>query len=148
LTILPPLLALAAGRIPRPRRAPVIRPKEIELHMTTAKILRQHCLENWRWFHPGSGELRDPVVGAKLKRMGMQRGVPDFVLIPPSGRVCFLELKRIGERLSEEQEDFRLWCITHAVPYCVAHDIDQVLTALDAWGCLRIVIPKRGIGSS
>jgi hypothetical protein len=65
---------------------------------------------------------------------------PDFVLIGPSGRVFFLELKRIGERLSEEQEDFRLWCVRSAVPYAVA--------TLDAWGCLRIVIPKRGSGSS
>jgi hypothetical protein len=126
--------------------SPVHRPKEIELHCAVATLLRQHCLETWRWFHPANGELRDPVVGAKLKRMGLQKGIPDFVMIAPNGLFHGLELKRPGERLTEEQGTFQSWSIARGVPYCVAHDIDQVLQVLDRWNCLRIVIPKRGSG--
>jgi VRR-NUC domain len=143
MTAMPPLLQLALGKKTRPRRVPVIRPKESVLHFSVAKLLREHVRPEWRWFHPGSGELRDPVVGAKLKRMGLQKGIPDFVLIPPSGRVCFLELKRIGERLSEEQAAFQTWAIAHGVPYCVAHTLDDALAALSSWDCLRIRIPQR-----
>jgi hypothetical protein len=37
---LPPLLVIAEGRKPRARRAPRVRPKEIELHVTVAHLLR------------------------------------------------------------------------------------------------------------
>jgi hypothetical protein len=68
-------------------------------------------------------------------------------MIGPAGPLRCLELKRIGERLSEEQQAFKSWCVQSAVPYVVASTLDQVLVALDAWGSLRIVIPKRGEGS-
>jgi hypothetical protein len=74
MTATPPLLLLAEGRKPRARKAPVPRPKEIALHMAVAKILREHCLPEWQWFHPGSGELRDLKTAVKLKRMGLKPG--------------------------------------------------------------------------
>jgi hypothetical protein len=73
----PPLLLICEGRKPRPRRAPVIRPKELVLHMAVAKLLREHCLPEWQWFHPGSGELRDVKTAVTLKRMGLKAGLPD-----------------------------------------------------------------------
>lgn len=51
MTELPPLIALAQGRKPRARRAPVTRPLEIHLHMTVAKLLRDHCRPDWQWCH-------------------------------------------------------------------------------------------------
>jgi VRR-NUC domain len=135
---LPPLLALAAGKKVRPRRAPVIRPKELVLHMAVAKLLREHCLPEWQWCHIPNGELRDKRTAGKLKQMGTKPGWPDFVLIPPAGQLHCLELKRIGETLSDDQEDFRDWCIRHGVPHVVAFTIDEVLTSFDQWGCLRI----------
>jgi hypothetical protein len=136
----PPLLMLAQGRKPRPREAPASRPKEITLHMAAAKVLRDHCLSDWQWTHVGAGELRDIRTAGKLKATGVRRGWPDFVLVPPIGRLHCLELKRQGEELSEDQENFQIWCVRHGTPYVVARNLDQVLVAFDVWGCLRIQI--------
>jgi hypothetical protein len=144
MTALPPLLQLAAGRKAGPaRRAPLIRPLEIELHMSVAKLLREHARPEWQWTHIGHGEARDIRTATKLKQMGVQRGWPDFALIPPTGQICCLEMKRIGEKLSPDQEAFRLWCIRHCVPHVVARTFDEALVALDAWGCLTIKFPAR-----
>jgi hypothetical protein len=110
---MPPLLQLIIGKKPRLRRAPKDRSKEIILHMTVAKVLRERCLPEWRWSHFPSGEYRDPRTSAKLKSMGLQRGWPDFLIFPPSGQIHALELKRIGETLSPEQAEFRLHAVKH-----------------------------------
>ena len=136
----PPLIMLAEGRKPRPRKATVIRPKEITLHMSVAKILREHCLPEWQWTHIASGELRDIRTASKLKRMGMRRGWPDFILVPPVGQLHCLELKRLGEDLTRDQENFQAWAIRNAIPYSVCRSIDETLAALDCWGCLRVRI--------
>jgi hypothetical protein len=80
---------------------------------------------------------------SKSKQMGVRRGWPDFVLVPPTGQLHCLELKRTGEKLSPDQEAFRLWCVCNGVPHAVAFSIDEVLATLDRWGCLTIKIPAR-----
>jgi hypothetical protein len=144
MTIAPPLIALMSGSNARPRRAVRNVPRESVLHFAVAKLLRDHCLEDWRWTHIPSGELRDIRTASKLKQMGVRRGFPDFIFISPYGSVRFLELKRAGGELTEEQAEFRLWCIKHGVPHVIAWSIDQVLTSLDQWGVLRIKIASRG----
>lgn len=140
---LPPLLAMAAGRKTRPRKAPVIRPKEQVLHFATAKLLREHCRPHWQWTHVGHGEARDINTAAKLKRKGLRPGWPDFVLVPPTGQMHCLELKRQGEGLSDDQDAFRIWCIKHGLPHSVCRTFNEVLAVLDAWGCLTITLPRR-----
>jgi len=136
----PPLLLLAEGRKPRLRRAPRVRPKEIATHMGVAKVLRDHARPEWRWTHVPNGELRDVRTAAKLKQMGVRRGWPDFILVSPRGLLHCLELKRLGEELSDDQEAFRAWCISHGAPHVVAWTFDEALAALDTWGVLRIDI--------
>jgi hypothetical protein len=133
----PPLLLIAEGRRPRLRRAPSARPKEMTLHMSVARILRIHARPDWQWTHIGHGEARDPRVAGKLKMMGLRPGWPDFVLIPPAGQLHCLELKRVGASLSDPQEDFKLWCARHGVPFVVAYSIQDVLIAFAAWRCLN-----------
>lgn len=140
----PPVLAIAAGRRVRPRKAAVPRPLELQLHMTVADLLRRFARPDWRWSHFPSGELRDVRTGAKLRAMGLARGWPDFVLIDPSGRLHALELKRQGETLTDDQEAFQEWAIAHGVPHSVSRSVDEALTVLDAWGALRIKIKIRG----
>jgi hypothetical protein len=146
MTTIPPLLTLAAGGKVRPCKAPAIRPREIELHFQVAKILREYCRPDWQWTHIGHGEARDIRTAAKLKQMGVRRGWPDFVLLPPSEQIRCLELKRIGEKLTEDQEAFRLWCVKHGVPYAIARSLDEALVTLDAWGALAIRLTGRSIG--
>ena len=140
MTAVPPLLAICEGRKPRARKAPAFRPKEHVLHMATAKLLRDHILPEWIWWHTPNGELRDVRTAAKLKALGVRAGVPDIVLVSPCGSVRFLELKRPGETLSDAQEDFRIHCTRHGIAHAIAYDFDQALIALDAWSCLRVKI--------
>lgn len=134
---LPPLLMLAEGRKPRPRKATVIRAKESVLHFAVAEMLRRHADDAWRWTHVPLGEKRDARTGAKLKKMGAQPGWPDFILIDPHGRAHFIELKRVGETLSEEQEELRLWATRYGIPFVVAHDTADVFLAFKVWRVLR-----------
>ena len=137
---LPPLLQIAHGRRPRPRKAAVPRPKELALHLAVADVLRRFARADWRWSHFPSGEHRDVRTAAKLKAMGVQRGWPDFTLFDPTGRLHALELKRKGETLTDDQEDFQTWCIARGVPHSVSRSVDEAMMVLDAWGVLHVKI--------
>jgi hypothetical protein len=146
-----PLLELAAGGKPRPRRERLPVPKESELQIATARLLDAHLLPDWRASHFPAGESRgrglDAVItGARLKRYGLKKGWPDVQLVSPVGRYHGLELKRPGGELTEEEEDFRKWALAHGVPHVVAWRIDQVHAALDKWGCLRVTFARRAAG--
>ncbi len=138
MTTAPPLLKLAAGRKVRARKMSVPRPKELELHITVAKLLRDHCGGDWLWTHIPTGEHRDIRTAAKLKAMGTQKSWPDFIFVSRYGSVSFLELKRVGEKLSEGQVEFRHHCIQHGIPHAVAWSLDEVLKLLNEWGCVAI----------
>ena len=133
---LPPLLMIAEGRKPRLRRAAKTRPKELALHLAVAALLRASAHPDWQWTHIGHGEARDARTAAKLKRMGLRPGWPDFALISPAGVFHALELKRPGGKLSESQEAFRLWCVRTGTAYAVCQDMGQVLVAFETWRCL------------
>ncbi len=133
----PPLLRIMEGKKARARRASRVRPLETVLHKQVAELLRQHCLPSWRWTHIASGELRDIRVATKLKAMGVRRGWPDLILLAPGGKAHGLELKREGEDLTNDQEDFQMWAIRTGATYCVARSIKEVHIILDAWGCCR-----------
>ena len=78
--------------------------------------------------------------GREIETHGVRRGWPDFILLPPTGRLHCLELKRQGATLTEEQEAFQLWSIRFGVPHSVAYSFDEALAALSVLGCLRIKI--------
>lgn len=121
-------------------RRPTFRPREFRLQSDVAKLLADHLLPDWRASHFPAGEKRDVITGAKLKRAGLKKGWPDFLLLSPVGRLHCLELKRQGEKLSDAQQDFWRWCVRAGVPHSTCRTIDEVLTVLDRWRCLRIRI--------
>ncbi len=141
MTTMPPLLQIAEGRKPRVlQRMAQFRPRESALQFQVAKLLRNYALPAWRWSHFPAGEHRDKRTAGKLKAMGLQRGWADFLLFSPAAILHALELKRVGENLTCEQEAFRDWCAEHGAPFAVAKSIDEALAAFEAWGALRIKI--------
>lgn len=145
----PPLLTIMDGGRARPRKVPRLRPREVTLHFAVADVLRRHCLTSWRWSHFPAGEARDVRTGAKLKRMGLAKGWPDFILIRPArgacrGQLYCLELKRLGEDLSDDQEAFSAWCHGNSVPFAVVRTIDEALAVLTDWRCLRVRVGGAG----
>jgi hypothetical protein len=116
-------------------------PLEFAVHCAVADTLRRWATPGWIWTHLPMGELRDAVTGARLKRMGVQPGWPDLILIPPAGpkfwqRPHFLELKRRGGKLTEHQAGFALWCKLNGCPHAVADSYEAAVKILQRWGAL------------
>jgi hypothetical protein len=139
---------LFTKRVRKPPPAP-----EFHTHCMVADTLRSWASPGWRWTHLPLGEERPhqwvkdktgtwqriSSAGARLKRMGLQPGWADFLLLSPDGGVPhFLELKRArrGKR-SLEQEDFAAWCESHRVAYAVATGYSEALEILKGWGAVR-----------
>lgn len=66
-----------------------------------SKVLPSHVL----YSHFPAGESRTAVTGARLKRMGLQRGWPDYLLFHDGGTLA-IELKAGTGKLTDEQIAF------------------------------------------
>lgn len=127
---------LFTRRVRRPPPAP-----EFHLQCLVADILKRWHSPGWRYEHIPLGEFRKKKTAARLKRMGVVAGWPDFILLSPDGgRVHFLELKRRGEKLSEDQAEFFDWCVKHHVRIAVADNFKLALEILKTWGAVRVEI--------
>ena len=113
---------------------------EFQLACSVADALRRWIAPGWRWSHFPAGEERPTKASERLKRMGLQPGWPDLILLRPMGLgPCFLELKRLARgRLSDEQLDFAIYCHSHGYPYETADSIETALAVLRAWKALRV----------
>lgn len=131
-----PKLPLWTGEVIAREQIPS--PKELKLQFSVAKLLKDFCHPDWRYTHFPAGELRDDKTGAKLKRMGLKAGWPDFQLVSPQGLFHALELKRAGENLNDNQEDFAAFCRKNGIPHAVVDSFRDAVTVLNGWGCLRV----------
>jgi hypothetical protein len=118
-----------------PRRLPP--PLERRTHIALADLLRVACRPGWWWSHVPSGEHRSERTGGLLKRMGLQRGMLDFVLIAPNGAHYWLELKRGSAPLTEAQQAFIAQLDSRGVPWAVARDYDTAVYQLKVWGVIK-----------
>lgn len=111
-------------------------PLELQSHIGVADALRAACRPLWLWSHFPAGEHRSVATGHRLKRMGLQKGWSDFVLMSPEAMVHWLEMKRGKAPLTEEQEAFRDACWAIGVPWALARSLDEALHQLVEWGAL------------
>jgi hypothetical protein len=93
-------------------------------------------MPGWIHTHIASGEKRDSVTAARLKRMGVTPGFPDLVFFGPHGQVCFVELKAKDGRLSELQAEVASHLITAGHGYLCSADYRDVIETLKGWGVL------------
>jgi hypothetical protein len=119
----------------RQRKAPL--PIERKIHIAVADLLRlQAHRKGWWWSHIPSGEHRTERTGALLLRMGLKRGMADFLLIAPDGTHHWLELKRGNAPLTEAQERFAEMLRSRGVPHAIARSFDEAVRQLKTWGAL------------
>jgi len=109
---------------------------ERRTHIAIADLLRHTARAGWWWSHIPSGEHRTEATGALLLRMGMKRGMLDFLLISPTGVHHWLELKRGSAPLTEAQEAFCRLLELRGVPWAVARDYDSAVQQFKRWGVL------------
>lgn len=124
-------------------------PKESQVQIALIAQLKLRCRKGVVYFHVPNGEERTDRTGAKLKAMGVLRGVsdllffwcdPDDELQPPAThrlKVLFLELKRRGKEASIEQ-----WAFAEAIRetgayYDTADTIDGAIEILKRYGLLK-----------
>jgi len=68
-------------------------------------------------FHIPNGMKSGPVTGARFKRLGVLAGVPDLCVVLRSGRVVWIEMKKLKGKVSKEQMAIhdRLFFMGHIV---------------------------------
>jgi hypothetical protein len=129
-------LYLPARRL-RPRKPPPAPERATQIAL--ADFMRLALHPDVRWTHIASGEYRAPATAALLKRMGVQRGWADFILLDRrSSTVAFIELKRgkLGV-LTPEQSEFGDFCRAAGFRYALCRSFAEAETALRDWGLLR-----------
>ena len=99
--------------------------------------IKRWRMPGWIYTHIASGEKRDQVTAARLKRMGVTPGFPDLVFFGPHGEVCFIELKAERGRLSESRLAIKGHLEAGGHGYHCSSDYREVIETLKGWGVLR-----------
>jgi len=124
----------AALKVERARLQPRF---EASLQISVAEWLARFGKPGLIWFHAANERQCSMRQGAYLKRMGVKAGVPDVCIVRPGGTAAFLELKSRDGRQTPEQQAFEQLCKANDSPYAIARTIDEAISTLTAWGCLR-----------
>lgn len=117
---------------------------EDSLSIAVAEFLRTakpECM----WWHSPNGGRRNAREAARLKRMGVLAGVPDYIFILPDNNVGFIELK-LAKTIhhdrtyqSKVQKEFEAEYRSLVEPYDlyeVCRSLDEVKETLTGWGLL------------
>jgi hypothetical protein len=121
------------GIVPRERAS------EFELHCAVADTLRVSLTKGWWWTTIDHGEERPVTAGERLKRKGVQPGLPDLLLIDADGKHYWIELKTNKGRLSADQKHFeemlgdRIW-------WAVAYGYEAAIDILKQIGAVRVTL--------
>ena len=112
-------------------------PSEFLIHVAIADVLRRWALPGVEWTHFPAGEYRTDATAGRLQRMGTRRGWADFQIFHADGRVCFLEVKRRGGRLSDDQRRIAGHMIEAGHQFEVVDSVEQAIKVLLAWNAVR-----------
>jgi hypothetical protein len=86
-------------------------------------------LNNAFLHHSPNGGARNPIEGAKFKRMGVRAGYPDLTLLF-NGKTVFIELKREKGYLSTPQKNFRDWALKNGFEWHLIRTFDEFINLL------------------
>lgn len=81
----------------------------------------------------GDGRQRAIQMNA-LKKNGLSVGFPDLILFNRIGKIGFFEVKREGEKLSENQKDWSDRFVEWGIPWAVVRSVDDAVESLAHWG--------------
>ena len=91
------------------------------------------------YFHVPNGGKRNVIEAMKFKWLGVKAGVPDLVIIPRVGPVCFIELKSEDGTLQETQKFWLQALPDYGCPVAVCRSLDDVQQFLYRTGVIREV---------
>jgi hypothetical protein len=107
---------------------------ERRLHILVADYLARSLPLEILWTTFPAGENRTAATGALLKRMGLQPGWPDFILVLPGGYAAFIELKALDGSLSKAQRDHERAAQALGARWAECRSLEEVQAVLEMWG--------------
>jgi hypothetical protein len=110
------------------------RQPEQELHFAVMDFLKLCLLPPAFPFHIPNGGLRLRSEAGKLKRMGVQAGMPDIAVVYPFGQILFIELKAPKGILSDAQKAVHATIDATGAEIYVCKSLDDVQQALERAG--------------
>lgn len=137
-------LSLFKGKRQRGTKLPP--PKEFNMHCMVADTVRRWILPGWIWTHFPAGEERPTQIiggkrvclsGARLARMGLRPGFPDFMFFHAGGWCAFLELKRRGNSLDENQREIAEHLRRGGHGYLCTDRFEDAVAQLVKWEIVR-----------
>lgn len=117
---------------------------EYALHCLVADMLERWCRPGWFYSHIAHGELRTKATAGRLRRMGVRRGLPDFVFWHIEGATAFLELKRRGNRPTQSQANVAFFLRSAGHRYLCTDDFHEATNWLKRLGVLPTSINSIG----
>lgn len=104
--------------------------------MTEAQI-HKAVIDHWKAFgRPNTMLATIPNMRA-FGQHGLTKGLPDLMVIGPGLGTGFIELKREGGRLSEDQRRFVILCDDLSIPVAVTYGRDEPIKILEGWNIVR-----------
>lgn len=106
------------------------------------KSLQISCVEYFRLQYPkiwignfstdtkyGGTPTQRKMQGAIKNKMGYSKGLPDLVILQPSGmfHALFIEFKTDKGRQSTEQKEFEKYCLDNNYLYVVVRSLEQFI---------------------
>jgi hypothetical protein len=123
-------------KIPKPPRLPKAPPiSEITIHYGVAALLNLTLPSRILWTHFPAGEVRSARTGAKLRRMGLKPGWPDFILLDTeTGYMYCLEVKTRVGALSAPQKAWKAqFDRSPTSRYAVVRSTEEAKQVIDEW---------------
>ena len=112
-------------------------PSEFLIHIAIVGVLKRWSLPNWEWVHLPFGEFRTAATAGRLARMGVRKGYPDFALFCVDGTVAFLEVKKPGGKLTEDQQRIADHLKRAGHRFEVVDSVEAAIEVLASWGAVR-----------
>jgi hypothetical protein len=107
--------------------------EEFKLSCVVADYLARALPKRIPWSHFPAGENRSAITGARLKRMGTQKGWADYLILA-EGLPIALELKTPKGKVSDEQGAFGDAWTANGGKYAVCRSLDEVQAVLESAG--------------
>lgn len=115
---------------PTPRKARS--QAEFRLSCVIADYLARALPSDALWTHFPAGEHRNAITGGRLKRMGLARGWPDYLIIC-RGKLIGLELKA-GSAVSKEQRNIGDGFTANGFAWSIIRSTEEAETFLTMQG--------------
>jgi hypothetical protein len=106
---------------------------EFRLSCVVADHLARALPPRAAWSHFPAGEARSEITGARLKRMGLARGWPDYLIVL-DGKLLGIELKAPGGKVGDVQREVGDKFVANGFAWTIARslaDVESFLIAND-----------------